>query len=75
MSYCFGGELEMTTPKETFDYCEQLIRKEIKNTFSSSTFSNEERTTTFTSSNATFDQLKILYKHLDIIQQMKTLYY
>ena len=65
----------MTTPKETFDYCEQLIRKEIKNTFSSSsTFSNEERNITFTSSNATFDQLKILYNHLDIIQQIKTSY-
>ena len=65
----------MTTPKETFDYCEQLIRKEIKNTFSSSsTFSNEERTITFTSSNATFDELRDLYRHLDIIQKMKTSY-
>ena len=65
----------MTTPKETFDYCEQLIRKEIKNTFSSSsTFSNEERNITFTSSNATFDELRDLYSHLDIIQKMKTLY-
>tara|TARA_B110000503_G_C6852473_1_gene291404 strand:- start:335 stop:541 length:207 start_codon:yes stop_codon:yes gene_type:complete len=64
----------MTIPKETFDYCEQLIRKEIKNTFSSSTFSNEERNITFTSSNATFDELKELYKHLENIQSMKTSY-
>ena len=65
----------MTIPKETFDYCEQLIRKEIKNTFSSSsTFSNEERNVTFISSNATFDELRDLYRHLDIIQKMKTSY-
>ena len=65
----------MTIPKETFDYCEQLIRKEIKNTFSSSsTFSNEERNVTFISSNATFDELRDLYSHLDIIQKMKTSY-
>ena len=64
----------ITTHKETFDYCEQLIRKEIKNTFSSSTFSNEERNITFTSSNATFDELKELYKHLENIQSMKTSY-
>ena len=65
----------MTIPKETFDYCEQLIRKEIKNTFSSSsTFSNEERNITFISSNATFDELRDLYSHLDIIQKMKTSY-
>ena len=64
----------MTTPKETFDYCEQLIRKEIKNTFSCSTFSNEERNVTFISSNATFDELRDLYSHLDIIQKMKTSY-
>ena len=65
----------MTTPKETYEYCEQLIRKEIENTFSSSTFSNEERTITFSSSNATFDQLKDLYKHLENIQAMKTSYF
>ena len=65
----------MLTPKETFDYCEQLIRKEITNTFSSSsTFSNEGGTITFTSSNATFDQLNDLYKHLGNIQKMKTSY-
>ena len=64
----------MPTPKETYEYCEQLIRKEIENTFSSSTFSNEERTITFSSSNATFDQLKDLYKHLENIQQMKKSY-
>ena len=65
----------MTTPKETFDYCEQLIRKEIKNTFSSSsTFSNEERNVTFISSNSTFDELRDLQSHLDIIQKMKTSY-
>lgn len=66
----------MTTPKETFEYCEQLIRQEIENAFSSrSTFSNEERTITFSSSNATFDQLKELYKHLENIQAMKTSYF
>lgn len=64
----------MPTPKETYEYCEQLIRKEIENTFSSSTFFNEEKTITFSSSNATFDQLKDLYKHLENIQQLKKSY-
>lgn len=64
----------MTTPKETYEYCEQLIRNEIENTFSSSTFSNEEKNVTFTSSNVTFDKLKDLYKHLENIQAMKKSY-
>lgn len=65
----------MTTPRETYEYCEELIRQEIENAFSSrSTFSNEERTVTFSSSNATFDQLKTLYKHLENVQNMKKFY-
>jgi hypothetical protein len=65
----------MNSFKETYEYCEALIRTEIKNTFSSSsTFSNEERTITFSSINVTFDQLKDLYKHLENIQQMKSFY-
>ena len=65
----------MTTPRETYEYCEELIRQEIENAFSSrSTFSNEERTITFSSSNATFDQLKTLYKHLENVQNMKKFY-
>ena len=46
----------MTSFKETYEYCEALIRTEIENTFSSSsTFSNEEKTITFSSINVTFD--------------------
>lgn len=65
----------MTTFKDTYEYCEQLIRKEIENSFSSSsTFSNGEKTITFSSINVTFDQLKTLYKHLENIQKMKISY-
>jgi len=64
----------MKSHKDTYEYCEQLIRREIDNILTSSTFHTEERSTTFTSCNVTFDQLKDLYKHLENIQQMKKSY-
>ena len=69
----------MTTPKETYEYCEQLIQKEIDEVFV--TISNwgrecsdhNEEFISFKKKRS--NELKDLYKHLENIQAMKTSYF
>lgn len=60
----------MTTPKETYEYCEQLIDEEINSLVGTSHLSKEgEALVRFK------QELKDLYKHLENIQAMKTSYF
>ena len=69
---------EMTTPKETFDYCEHLIQEKVDETFVNiSSWSREcadhnEEFIFFKQKRS--EELKILYKHLENIQKMKFSY-
>tara|TARA_R110000868_G_scaffold15851_1_gene71962 strand:- start:603 stop:803 length:201 start_codon:yes stop_codon:yes gene_type:complete len=62
----------MPTPKETYNYCEELIEEEIDNLINTSHLcvgSPQGQAL------ANFKQeLKLLYQHLENIQNMKTLY-
>ncbi len=68
----------MTTPKETYEYCEQLINREIDEVFVIvSSWSREyadhnEEFISFKQRRS--EELKDLYQHLENIQKMKTLY-
>ena len=68
----------MTTPKETYEYCEQLINKEIDEVFVTvSSWSREyaDHNEEFISFKQRRSQeLKDLYKHLENIQIMKVYY-
>jgi hypothetical protein len=68
----------MTTPKETYEYCEQLINKEIDEVFVTvSSWSREyaDHNEEFISFKQRRSQeLKNLYKHLENIQIMKVYY-
>ena len=68
----------MTTPKETYEYCEQLINKEIDEVFVTvSRWSREyaDHNEEFISFKQRRSQeLKDLYKHLENIQIMKVYY-
>jgi hypothetical protein len=68
----------MTTPKETYEYCEQLINKEIDEVFVTvSRWSREyaDHNEEFISFKQRRSQeLKNLYKHLENIQIMKVYY-
>ena len=60
---------EMPTPKETYNYCEELIEEQINSLLSTSYLCTQGQAL------ATFKQeLKDLYKHLENIQNMKTSY-
>ena len=59
----------MPTPKETYNYCEELIEEEINSLISTSHLYTQGQAL------ATFKQeLKDLYKHLENLQNMKTSY-
>ena len=59
----------MPTPKETYDYCEELIEEEINSLLSTSYLCTRgEGLVNFK------QELKDLYKHLENIQNMKTSY-
>ena len=59
----------MPTPKETYEYCEQLIDEKINSLVSTAHLSREGE------SLVRFKQeLKDLYKHLENIQAIKTAY-
>jgi hypothetical protein len=59
----------MPTPKETYNYCEELIEEEINSWIIASHLYTQGQAL------ATFKQeLKDLYKHLENIQNMKTSY-
>jgi hypothetical protein len=59
----------MPTPKETYNYCEELIEEEINSWIIASHLYTQGQAL------ATFKQeLKDLYKHLENIQNMKTYY-
>lgn len=59
----------MTTPKETYEYCEQLIDEEL-NTLIDTAYLNKEGEAL-----VRFKQeLKELYEHLENLRQMKTSY-
>lgn len=59
----------MTTPKETYEYCEYLINEELDSLIDTAHLSKEgEALVEFK------QELKELYKHLENIQQMKTSY-
>jgi uncharacterized coiled-coil protein SlyX len=61
----------MTTPKETYEYCEQLIDDQLTKTIKElSKWDNE--TDPFVDKKK--QELKDLYKHLENIQAMKTSY-
>ena len=68
----------MTTPKETFEYCEHLIQKEIDEVFATiSKWSREyedhnEEFISFKERRSS--DLKKLYKHLENLKSMKTSY-
>ena len=68
----------MTTPKETFEYCEQLIQKEIDEVFvtiskwGKECADHNEEFISFKERKSS--ELKKLYKHLENIQVMKTSY-
>jgi hypothetical protein len=60
---------EMTTPKETYNYCEELIEEEINSwIIASHLYTQGEGLANFK------QELKDLYKHLENIQNMKTNY-
>ena len=62
----------MTTPKETYEYCEQLIDDQLTKTIKElSKWDNE--TDPFVDKKK--QELKDLYKHLENIQAMKTSYF
>lgn len=69
---------EMTTTKDTYEYCENLIQKEIDGVFVTiSSWSREcadhnEEFISFKQKRS--EELKILYKHLENIQKMKFSY-
>ena len=59
----------MPTPKETYNYCEELIEEEINSWIIASHLYTQGQAL------ATFKQeLKDLYKHLENLQNMKTSY-
>ena len=59
----------MPTPKETYEYCEQLIDEELNSLIDTAYINKEGQAL------ANFKQeLKDLYKHLENIQNMKTSY-
>ena len=68
----------MTTTKDTYEYCENLIQKEIDGVFATvSSWSREyadhnEEFISFKQRKS--EELKNLYKHLDNIQKLKTSY-
>ena len=68
----------MTTPKETFEYCEQLIQKEIDEVFvtiSKWSREYEDHNEEFISfKERRSSDLKKLYKHLENLKSMKTSY-
>lgn len=60
----------MPTPKETYEYCEQLIDEKINSLVSTAHLNREgEALVRFK------QELKDLYKHLENIQARKTTYY
>ena len=69
----------MTTPKETFEYCEQLIQKEIDEVFvtiSKWSREYEDHNEEFISfKERRSSDLKKLYKHLENLKSMKTSYF
>ena len=59
----------MTTPKETYEYCEYLINEELNSLIDTAYLNKEgEALERFK------QELKELYKHLENIQQMKSSY-
>jgi hypothetical protein len=59
----------MPTPKETYNYCEELIEEEINSwIIASHLYTQGEGLVSFK------QELKDLYKHLENIQNMKTSY-
>lgn len=61
----------MTTPKETYEYCEQLLEDQLTKTIKAiAKWDNE--TDPFVDKKK--QELKDLYKHLENIQAMKTSY-
>jgi len=61
----------MTTPKETYEYCKQLIDDQLTKTLKELSKWDEE-TDPFVDKKK--QELKELYKHLENIQQMKSSY-
>lgn len=59
----------MTTPKDTYDYCEQLIDEQINSMIGTAHLSS-----TGAALQEFKEDLKVLYKHLDNIKAMKTFY-
>jgi len=60
----------MTTPKETYEYCEYLINEELNSLIDTAHLNKEgEALVRFK------QELKDLYKHLENIQAMKTSYF
>jgi hypothetical protein len=55
----------MTTPKETYEYCEELIGWELCNVLDEAHPSQK---------NVTLTKIKELHNHLDNIQKLKTSY-
>lgn len=61
----------MTTPRETYEYCEQLIDEKLTKTLKELSKWDEE-TDPFVDKKK--QELKTLYKHLENIQNMKKSY-
>lgn len=62
----------MTTPKETYEYCEYLIDKELTKTLNELGKWDGEKDLFVDKMK---QELKDLYKHLENIQAMKTSYF